>query len=90
MSKKELIDSLSAKTGETKRATEATIAALTNHITDALKSGAEVALPGIGKLRISARPERPGRNPRTGEAAVIPASNAVKFKASSVLINAVN
>ena len=36
-------------------------------------------IPNIGTLKVVARAERPGRNPKTGEAVMIPARKAVKF-----------
>lgn len=39
-------------------------------------------LPGLGKLKVRDRTERQGRNPKTGDAMVIPARSVVKFTAS--------
>lgn len=52
-----------------------------------LVSAKQAVIPGLGTLVVAeqaAKPERPGRNPRTGEALTIPAQPAkrkVKFKA---------
>ena len=38
-----------------------------------------VPLPFLGRLKVSDRPARQGRNPKTGEPLTIPAKRAVKF-----------
>lgn len=69
---------------------------LTVAVAQALQSGTEVILPGLGKLKpkvVAAKAERPGRNPKTGEAITIPAQperKAVKFKAAYTLDAALN
>jgi DNA-binding protein HU-beta len=59
-------------------------------ITNSLQSGAEVRLTGFGTFSVSQRKATTGRNPRTGEAIDIPASNQPKFKAGKGLREAVN
>ena len=41
-------------------------------------------LPGIGKLVVSHRKKRMGRNPATGETMEIPAKRVVKFRVAKV------
>ncbi len=53
------------------------------------KPGAELTLPGIGKLKAIAKEARTGRNPATGEEIEIPAKTAVKFTAAKALKDAV-
>lgn len=90
MTKAELITALSDATGITKTDTSIFLDALAKVGTEELKTNAEFSLPGFGKLAVSQRSARTGRNPRTGESVEIPASNAVKFSASKVLKDAVN
>lgn len=52
--------------------------------------GAEITLPGLGKLKAELRSARTGRNPKTGEAIAIPASTTVKFSATKALKDAIN
>ena len=40
----------------------------------------EFTLPGLGKLVLSSRKKRKGRNPATGELITIPAKKVVKFR----------
>ena len=43
-------------------------------------AGREFVLPGFGKLVLSQRQARQGRNPSTGEALSIPAKQLLKFR----------
>ena len=44
-------------------------------------------LRGFGTFNTKVTPERPGRNPATGEAITIPSRLAVRFKASKSLVS---
>lgn len=46
-----------------------------------LASGHPVKLSGFGNFRLRDKAERPGRNPKTGQAAAISARRVVTFKA---------
>jgi DNA-binding protein HU-beta len=48
----------------------------------------EVVLPGLGKLVCQQKAAREARNPQTGEAMMIPAHKAVKFRAFKALKDA--
>lgn len=52
------------------------------------KNGA-FTVPGLGKLVLSKRKARMGRNPATGEAIKIPASKTVKFRVSKATKDAI-
>jgi DNA-binding protein HU-beta len=45
-----------------------------------VKENGEFALPGFGKLVLSERKAREGRNPQTGESIQIPAKTTLKFR----------
>lgn len=49
----------------------------------------ECRIPGVGVLKIVERAERKGRNPKTGEAIVIPARKALTFKPAAQLKRAI-
>ena len=59
-------------------------------VADQLENGAEITLPVIGKLKVSERPARTGRNPSTGAAIEIAAKKVVKFVPAKVLTDAIN
>lgn len=80
-SQSELIDALAEKTGLTKAKTKEFLEAYAELLTEELLTAGSVQLPGIGKLKISERGERQGRNPSTGETITIKASKSVKLAA---------
>ena len=47
-----------------------------------VKGNGEFVLPGFGKMVLSERKAREGRNPQTGETIQIPAKTALKFRLS--------
>ena len=53
---------------------------LANLATNEVKDSGEFVLPGFGKLVLSERKAREGRNPQTGETIQIPAKTALKFR----------
>ncbi len=55
-----------------------------------LAAGERVSLNGIGALKISERPARKGRNPRTGEEISIPAKRNVVFRPTASLKGKIN
>lgn len=50
-----------------------------------LKRNGEFVLPGFGKLVLSKRKAREGRNPATGETVKIPAKTTLKFRISKAM-----
>ena len=91
MNKSELVASVAAKTGLTKKDTEATVNAVVETIQAALKKGDKVQLIGFGTFEVKARKARQGRNPqKPGEVVKIPASKAPVFKAGKALKDYVN
>ena len=55
-----------------------------------LSEGNDVSIPDFGKFEIKERAERTGRNPATGEAIVIPAKKAIRFKVGKNLKEAIS
>ena len=85
MNKAELIAAIAAKTGDTKKAAEASVNAFVETVTEALKEGDKVQLVGFGSFEVRKRAARKGRNPQTKEEIKIPASKAPVFKAGKAL-----
>lgn len=96
MNKADLIERLSAgmtarlNREVSKKDAEAFLASLEAVTTFALSNKDEVTLPGLGKLSVVDKPERQGRNPKTGEALTIAATRAPKFSAAKALKDALN
>ncbi len=76
--------------GVTIKDTGVFVDAVVKVITEALVAGEKVNIAGFGSFEITERAERIGRNPKDGSQIVIPASKAIKFKASKNLKEAVN
>jgi DNA-binding protein HU-beta len=53
---------------------------LSNLASNEVKTNGEFVLPGFGKLVLSDRKAREGRNPQTGETIQIPAKRQLKFR----------
>ena len=90
MNKAELIAAVAEKTGMSKKDTEAVIAATLNTITEALAEEEKVQLVGFGSFEVKKRAERTGRNPKTKETIMIPASKVPTFKAGKAMKDAVS
>ena len=90
MNKNELVEAIALSTEITKTDVDKVVTSLTEVITDELEKGDSASLKGFGTFEVRSRSERTGRNPRTGETLVIPASKVPAFKVSSALKKAVN
>ncbi len=90
MNKGDLIDAIAASTGLSKADAGRAVDATTSAIAGELAGGGSVALVGFGTFSVSHRAARMGRNPATGEAIQIRASNVPKFKAGKALKDACN
>jgi len=90
MNKAELVAAVAAKTGDTKKAAEASVNAFVQVVTETLKKGGKVQLVGFGSFEVRKRAARKGRNPQTKQEIKIPASKAPVFKAGKALKNTVN
>ena len=90
MNKAELVAAVAAKTGDTKKAAEASVDAFVSVIKESLKKGEKVQLVGFGSFEVRKRAARKGRNPQTKEEIKIPASKAPVFKAGKQLKELVN
>ncbi|SOD39832.1 HU family DNA-binding protein [Nitrosovibrio sp. Nv4] len=90
MNKREFVDAMAVKTGASKAEAERIVGALVEVISDTLKKGDSLSLPGFGSFEVRERPARAGRNPRTGEELEIAASRVPAFKAGATLKAAVN
>jgi len=90
MNKTELVAAIQKKSELTKKDAEKFLKAFEESVTEELADGGKVQLVGFMTLEVAERKEREGRNPRTNETMVIPASKAVRFKVGKALKDAVN
>ena len=89
MNKTELVNAIAEKADFSKKDAEKAVAAVLDSITNALAQGDKVQIVGFGTFEVRARAEKQGRNPKTGEAMIVPASNLPAFKAGKALKEAV-
>jgi integration host factor subunit alpha len=89
LTKAELADLLFEKPGLNKREASDMVDALFDEMRLALERGDPVKLAGFGNFDLREKSPRPGRNPKTGEEALIKARRVVTFHASAKLKAAV-
>jgi integration host factor subunit alpha len=85
LTKAELANVLYEQVGLNKREAKDVVDAFFNEIRDALVKGDAVKLSGFGNFQLRDKPQRPGRNPKTGEPIPISARRVVTFHASQKL-----
>ena len=86
MTKAELVEQMAKDAGISKSAAGVVLNSFVDSITKTLKKkDGKITLVGFGTFSKVHRKARKGRNPQTGEAIKIKASNAVKFKAGKKL-----
>jgi len=90
MNKKQMVDSLAQKSGMTKADAQKALDGVVDIISEQLKNGDQVALPGFGTFTVAERKPRTGRNPQTGAEINIPAARVPKFKPGKKLKEAVS
>ncbi|RLJ64772.1 HU family DNA-binding protein [Sulfurisoma sediminicola] len=90
MNKRQLIDAVAEKANASKAAADIVVSAAIEAIAEAIARGESVQFVGFGTFSVAERKARSGRNPQTGKEILIPASQAVRFKAGARLNAAVN
>jgi len=85
LTKAELADLLFEHVGLNKREAKDMVETFFEEIRFALQRGDSVKLSGFGNFQLRDKPQRPGRNPKTGEAIPITARRVVTFHASQKL-----
>lgn len=85
LTKAELSELLFEKVGLNKTEAKEMVEGFFEEIRLALENGETVKLSGFGNFGIREKSERPGRNPKTGEAIPIKARRVVTFHSSQKL-----
>ena len=85
MNKKQFIERMVERTDSPKGEAEKHLEAFTATVSEALKAGEEVQLPGFGKFYVREQKAREGRNPQSGEKMQIEARKVPAFKAGKTL-----
>jgi DNA-binding protein HU-beta len=89
MTKSQLLNVMSEKTGLSKKDAGTFFDELAKLAYAEVKKGGEFVMPGFGKLVKAHRKARVGRNPATGEEIKIPAKTVVKFRVAKAVKDAV-
>ena len=89
LSKQDVISSVAAAAGLSKRDASGAVDAVVNTIKNALAEGDSVGLIGFGTFEVKTRAARTGRNPQTGAELDIPEKKVPSFKAGKELKDAV-
>ena len=82
VTKMELANLLFDELGLNKREAKEFVDLFFEEIRSALESGDNVKFSGFGSFSVRDKPQRPGRNPRTGEEIPVSARRVVTYKAS--------
>ncbi len=85
LTKAELAEMLFERVGLNKREAKDMVETFFDEIRGALERGGCVKLSGFGNFQLRDKPQRPGRNPKTGEEIPISARRVVTFHASQKL-----
>lgn len=85
LTKAEMVEQLHEELGLNKREAKDLVESFFEELRGALERGEEVKLSGFGNFQCREKPQRPGRNPKTGEEMPISARRVVTFHASQKL-----
>ena len=80
MNKAQLIEAVALEAGISKVAAKRAVDAVVNATIQTLMQGDKISVAGLGTFSVSQRPERTGRNPRTGAVVKIASKRVVKFR----------
>ncbi|MEZ6195968.1 MAG: HU family DNA-binding protein [Planctomycetota bacterium] len=85
ITKKELVNRIAAKTGQTKVVTKQVIQMFLDDIIDELGKGNRLEFREFGVFEIKERAARKAQNPRTLQKVSVPAKRVVKFKVGRMM-----
>lgn len=88
--RKHLVDAVHQEIGLSWEESAQLVEAVIEEIAGALVEGVPVKISSFGSFTVRKKAPRVGRNPKTGELAMIPARRVVTFRASGVLKERVN
>ena len=90
LTKHDIVGQIQTRLGFSKNKSVEITESLLEIIKSTLSSGDDVLVSGFGKFSVKDKNERKGRNPATGEDAILPARRVVTFKCSGMLRGKVN
>lgn len=90
LTKADIVEQVYMEMGLPKAKSFQIIELLLESIKSSLESGDDVLVSGFGKFCVKEKHARKGRNPATGDSAILPARRVVTFKCSGCLRDLVN
>ena len=90
LTKKDIVEQVYNELGFPRNQSVEIVESLLELMKSAMESGDDVLVSGFGKFCVKAKQERKGRNPATGEEAILPARRVVTFKWSGKLRGKIN
>lgn len=90
MTNKELVASIATESGLTQADVAKVMDAFAKAISESVANNDKVVVQGLGSFELKEKPERTGRNPKTGEEITIAASKGIAFKATKSLKDFLN
>ncbi len=90
LTKADIVEKLYLSMGYPKAKSSQIIEILLESVKQSLEAGDDVLISGFGKFCVKEKSARMGRNPATGEPAMLPARRVVTFKCSGRLREWVN
>ena len=82
MNKAQFVEAIALDANIPKVEARKAIDAMIRVTVQSLREGERLTLTGLGTFNVQQRPERVGRNPRTGAAVKIPPLKVIKFRPS--------
>ena len=89
MTKADIVNEISLKTGIEKIAVQVTVEAFMNEVKGAMANGKNVYLRGFGSFIVKKRAEKTGRNISQNTTLIIPAHNIPAFKPAKTFVSKV-
>lgn len=90
LTKADIVEQIYLQMGFSKAKSSEIVEVLLDRIKSTLASGDDVLVSGFGKFCVKQKGARKGRNPATGERAILPARRVVTFKCSMCLRKRLN
>ena len=90
LTKQNIADKINLKLGFSKEESKIFLNSFFSLIKEKIKIGEEIKIPRLGNFTLRIKNERYGRNPKTGEEAIIKKRKVVRFKSSKLLKTKIN
>ncbi|MFZ2042186.1 MAG: integration host factor subunit alpha [Desulfobacterales bacterium] len=90
LTKNDIVECLQTRLGFPRNKSTEITECLLELVKTSLETGDDILIPGFGKFCVKDKNQRKGRNPVTGEDAILPPRRVVTFKCSGKLRKKVN